>query len=224
MAARLAGTPLKSERWFVDATGKVAKSPLAAQRQLREAIIFERTGKAPWPGFHLSRRKASPAARAVYERIEGSRGGVGHLARVAQHAATDRSHPWLRRWLRHGTTIDKRARELAVLVVGQVTNCVRIRPSLERGAQAGIPRAHLSKPWPTSRLHRISASATAPSCRLPKATLDGTVKDSTWGGAAHQSFRDTTGDGNPAHHRLVQCVGADLLPLEIENEPGFKRR
>jgi hypothetical protein len=28
MAARFAGKPFKNERWFVDATGKVTKSPL----------------------------------------------------------------------------------------------------------------------------------------------------------------------------------------------------
>jgi hypothetical protein len=29
MAARLAGTPFASERWFVQPTGRVAKTPLA---------------------------------------------------------------------------------------------------------------------------------------------------------------------------------------------------
>jgi hypothetical protein len=29
MAARLAGTPFASERWFVESTGRVAKTPLA---------------------------------------------------------------------------------------------------------------------------------------------------------------------------------------------------
>ena len=29
MAARLAGTPFASERWFVEPTGRVAKTPLA---------------------------------------------------------------------------------------------------------------------------------------------------------------------------------------------------
>jgi hypothetical protein len=29
MAARLAGTPFASERWFVEPTGRVARTPLA---------------------------------------------------------------------------------------------------------------------------------------------------------------------------------------------------
>lgn len=70
------------------------------------------------------RAALSEDARGVYDRIEKSRGGVGNIWRALLNTPNlaDRILA-LADELRHGTTIDKHTRELAVLTVGLVTKC-----------------------------------------------------------------------------------------------------
>jgi AhpD family alkylhydroperoxidase len=173
----------------------------------------------------VTRDSLAGEARNVYERIEQSRGGVGHIWRALLNTPqlTDRILGFADE-LRHGTSIDKRTRELAVLIVGQVTNCAyEFDHHWNAALKAGISRDQLNAlaDFETSPLFDERERAVM---RFAKeATLVGNVKDATWAGL-RQHF-----DTRHAMEILLtvawyNCVVRILLPLEIENEPGFKRQ
>ena len=87
----------------------------------------------------LKRDDLAEADRASYDRIEKSRGGVGFIWQALLNTPNicDRILA-LADELRHGTVIDKRTRELAVLVVGKGDELrLRVRSSLERRVEGG---------------------------------------------------------------------------------------
>jgi AhpD family alkylhydroperoxidase len=173
----------------------------------------------------VTRENLAGDARAIYERIESSRGGVGHIWRALLNAPqlTDRILGFADE-LRHGTTIDKRARELAVLVVGQVTNCAyEFDHHWNAALKAGVPREHLEAiaDFETTPLFSDRDRAVMRFAR--EATLARTVKDTTWT-ALRNHFETQQAMEILLTVAWYNCVVRILLPLEIENEPGFKRQ
>jgi AhpD family alkylhydroperoxidase len=163
-------------------------------------------------------------ARAIYERIETSRGGVGHIWRALLNAPqlTDRILAFADE-LRHGTTIDKRTRELAVLVVGQITKCsYEFDHHWNAALKAGIPREHLEAVGDFETSSLFSERDRAVMRYAKEATLAGTVKDTTWS-ALRSHFETQQAMEILLTVAWYNCVVRILLPLEIENEPGFRR-
>ena len=164
--------------------------------------------------------------RAVFDRIEKSRGDVGNIWRAMLNAPNicDRMLA-LADELRHGVGIDKHFREIAVLVVGKVTKCsYEFDHHWNAAIKAGVPREKLaaieSMTFETSPAFSDAERAVA---RFAKEATDpGTVKDSTWD-ALRKHF-DTR-----AAMEILYTVGwyntvvRILLPLNIGNEPDFKR-
>jgi 4-carboxymuconolactone decarboxylase len=172
-----------------------------------------------------TREQLTQADRAVYDRIEKSRGGVGHIWRALLNAPNlaDRVLS-IADELRHGVTLDKRYRELAVLMVGQVTKCAyEFDHHWNAALKAGIEREKLDAlaQFETSPL--FDAQERAVMRFAKEATEDGTVKDATWNDL--RGFFDT----RQAMEIMLtvawyNTVVRILLPLDIENEPGFKRQ
>lgn len=164
------------------------------------------------------------SARAVYDRIEKSRGGVGNIWRALLNtpALADRVLA-LADELRHGTTIDKRTRELAVLIVGMVTKCdYEFDHHWNAALKAGLSRAQLEalSHFETSALFDDRERSVMRFAR--EATQAGTVTDATWN-ALRRHF-----DTSQVMEILLtvawyNTVVRILLPLQIENEPDFKR-
>jgi 4-carboxymuconolactone decarboxylase len=172
----------------------------------------------------LKREELAEADRPVFDRIEKSRGQVGNIWRAMLNAPgiTDRMLA-LADELRHGIALDKPLRELAVLTVGRVTRCdYEFDHHWNAALKAGVTRAQLesigdfeTSPAFTDKeraVMRFAAEATAP----------GKVSDATWQTLCR--FFDT----RQAMEVLMtvawyNTVVRILLPLEIENEPGFKR-
>jgi alkylhydroperoxidase family enzyme len=161
-------------------------------------------------------------ARLVAERIEASRGRVGNIWRALLNVPqlSDRVLA-LADELRHGTTIDKRYRELAVLTVGLVTNC-DYEFDHHAALKAGIPRAHLEAlpEFETSAL--FDARDRAVMRFATEATRAGTVENATW-----DALRTHFGTEQIMEILLTvawyNTVVRILLPLKVENETGFRR-
>jgi alkylhydroperoxidase family enzyme len=172
----------------------------------------------------LKRNDLAEADRAVFDRVEKSRGGVGFIWQALLNAPnlTDRILA-LADELRHGTSIDKRTRELAVLVVGQVTQSdYEFDHHWNAALKAGIPRAHLESLMDFETSPHFSEQDRAVMRFAKEMTVSGTVADKTW--QALRRFHDTRQameiQLTVAWYNMVVRI---LLPLEIANEPDFKR-
>jgi 4-carboxymuconolactone decarboxylase len=172
----------------------------------------------------LKRDDLAEADRASYDRIEKSRGGVGFIWRALLNTPNicDRILA-LADELRHGTVIDKRTRELAVLVVGQVTNCAyEFDHHWNAALKAGIPREHLEALSDFETSPHFSDKDRAVMRFAREMTVAGTVKDATWEALRrHYDTRQTMEiQLTVAWYNMVVRI---LLPLDIQNEPDFKR-
>jgi 4-carboxymuconolactone decarboxylase len=175
---------------------------------------------------YLSREELAESDRAVFDRIEKSRGGVGNIWRAMLNSpnVADKMLA-LADELRHGVGIAKNFRELAVLVVGKATKCdYEFDHHWNAALKAGVPREKLeaieSMTFETSPLFTDVEKAVMSFAR--EATEVGTVKDATWD-ALKRHF-----DTRAAMEILYtvawyNTVVRILLPLDIQNEPGFKR-
>lgn len=175
---------------------------------------------------YLSRDDLAEKDRPAFDRIEKSRGSVGNIWRAMLNAPNicDRMLA-LADELRHGVTIDKTTRELAVLIVGKVTKCdYEFNHHWNSALAAGIPREKLAAleamAFETSPVFSDAERAVM---RFAKeATESGRVKDSTW--EALRRHFDTR-----AAMEILYTVGwyntvvRILLPLDIGDEPDFKR-
>jgi AhpD family alkylhydroperoxidase len=172
----------------------------------------------------LRRNDLAEADRAVYDRIEKSRGGVGFIWQALLNAPNicDRILA-LADELRHGTVIDKRTRELAVLVVGQVTNCAyEFDHHWNAALKAGVPRAHLEALAEFETSLHFSGRDRAVMRFAREVTLSGAVAGATWDALC--GFYDTRQameiQLTVAWYNMVVRI---LLPLDIRNEPDFRR-
>jgi len=173
---------------------------------------------------YLKRSDLAEADRGAYDRIEKSRGGVGFIWQALLNTPNlcDRIL-LLADELRHGTVIDKRTRELAVLIVGQVTNCAyEFDHHWNAALKAGIPREHLEALADFETSPHFSARDRAVLRFAKEMTVGGTVEDATWKALCeHYDTRQAMEiQLTIAWYNMVVRI---LLPLDIQNEPDFKR-
>jgi AhpD family alkylhydroperoxidase len=173
----------------------------------------------------LKRDELTDAGAAVYDRIEKSRGGVGFIWQALLNTPNlcDRIL-LLADELRHGTAIDKRTRELAVLTVGLATNCgYEFDHHWNAALKAGVPRDHLEALSEVETSPHFSEKDRAVMRFAGEVTRSGTVSDATWG--ALRGFYDVQQameiQLTIAWYNMVVRI---LLPLDIQNEPDFKRK
>ena len=175
---------------------------------------------------YLNRDDLAEADRPVFDRIETSRGSVGNIWRAMLNGPNicDRMLA-LADELRHGVSIDKTTRELAVLMVGKVTKCAyEFDHHWNSALAAGIPREKLAALEAMAfETAPVFSDAERAVMRFAKeATEVGTVKDSTWE-ALRRHF-----DTRAAMEILYtiawyNTVVRILLPLDIRDEADFKR-
>ncbi|MGZ3409570.1 MAG: carboxymuconolactone decarboxylase family protein [Xanthobacteraceae bacterium] len=172
----------------------------------------------------LKRNDLAEGDRAAYDRIEKSRGGVGFIWQALLNAPNicDRILA-LADELRHGTKIDKRTRELGVLIVGQTTKCAyEFDHHWNAALKAGIPREHLEALADFETSPHFSEQDRAVMRFAKEVTQSGVVSDATWN--ALRKFYDTRQameiQLTIAWYNMVVRI---LLPLDIQNEPDFKR-
>lgn len=161
--------------------------------------------------------------RHIYERMARER-GTGHIWRaIANAPKICDAMVSLAGALRNDITIDRRYRELGVLMVGLVTKSdYEFDHHWNSALQAGVRREQLESlaQFETSR-HFIEQERAV--LRYAKeATATGEVSDATW-----KALRDCF-DSKQAMEIVLtvawyNCVVRILLPLQIEHEPGFKR-
>ena len=164
--------------------------------------------------------------RALFERLEQSRGKpTGYIWRALANAPNlcDRILS-LADELRHGTSLEKRFRELAVLMVGMVTKCdYEFDHHWNAALKAGLPREQLAAiaDFETSPLFDDRERAVLHYAK--ETTQSGDVTDATWN--AIRGFLDDRQAAElvvtVAWYNLVVRV---LLPLRIENEPWFEKK
>jgi len=161
--------------------------------------------------------------RHIYERMARER-GTGHIWRaIANAPKVCDAMVSLAGALRNDTTIEKRFRELGVLMVGLVTkSAYEFDHHWNSALAAGVPRAQLENLAAFETSPHFDAQERAVLRYAREATETGEVKDATW--SALRSFFD-----NKQAMEIVltvawyNCVVRILLPLQIEHEPGFKR-
>ena len=175
--------------------------------------------RAPYP-----RQEDLPAGEQhIYERMARER-GTGHIWRALANAPkVCDAMVSLAGALRNDTTIEKRYRELGVLMVGLVTkSAYEFDHHWNSALQAGMPRAQLENLAQFETSPHFDAQERAVLRYAKEATATGVVGDATW--SALRGFFD-----NKQAMEIVltvawyNCVVRILLPLEIEHEPGFRR-
>ncbi len=172
----------------------------------------------------LDRDDLPEADRAVYDRLQASRGvPTGNIWRALANAPNllDRILS-LADELRHGVEIDKRFRELAVLMVGLVAKSqYEFDHHWNAAVKAGLARDKLAalSDFETSPLFDDAERAVL---RYAAEATSGEVTDATW-----TSLRAHFDERQAAEIVITvawyACVVRILVPLKIENEAWFKR-
>jgi 4-carboxymuconolactone decarboxylase len=172
----------------------------------------------------LDRDDLPEADRAVYDRLQASRGvPTGNIWRALANAPNllDRILS-LADELRHGVEIDKRFRELAVLMVGLVAKSqYEFDHHWNAAVKAGLARDKLAalSDFETSPLFDDAERAVL---RYAAEATSGEVADATW-----TSLRAHFDERRAAEIVITvawyACVVRILVPLKIENEAWFKR-
>jgi 4-carboxymuconolactone decarboxylase len=173
----------------------------------------------------LGRNDLPAADQAVYDRLQASRGvPTGNIWRALANAPNllDRILS-LADELRHGITIDKRFRELGVLMVGHVAqSAYEFDHHWNAALKAGISR---------DKLQALAAFETSPLFDdaeravlryASEVTAVGEVREETWT-ALRGHFNDRETTELTITIAWYNCVVRILLPLKIENEAWFKR-
>jgi alkylhydroperoxidase family enzyme len=177
--------------------------------------------RVPYP----KREDLAEADRPIYDRMQRERGvPTSHifLALANTPNILDKILS-LAGELRTGTVIERRFRELPVLMVGLATNCqYEFDHHWNAAVKAGVPKAQLEAlaDFETSPLFDPAEKAALRYAR--EATLNCEVADATWDEfRKHFDLRQAM--------EIVQTVAwynmvvRVLLPLKIENEDWFKR-
>jgi len=167
----------------------------------------------------------APADRAIYERLQASRGvPTGNIWRALANAPNllDRILS-LADELRHGVTIETRFRELAVLMVGVVAKSqYEFDHHWNAARKAGLAGEMLAamEQFETSPLFDESERAVLRYAK--EVTATGEVEDATWD-ALRAHFGDRQATEITITIAWYNCVVRILLPLKIENEAWFKK-
>ncbi len=172
----------------------------------------------------LDRDDLPEADRAVYDRLQASRGTpTGNIWRALANAPNllDRILS-LADELRHGVEIDKPYRELAVLMVGLVSGSqYEFDHHWNAAVKAGLPRQKLESlaQFETSPLFDDRERAVL---RYAREATSGEVADATWN-ALRERFGERQATEIVVTVAWYACVVRILVPLKIENEAWFKR-
>jgi AhpD family alkylhydroperoxidase len=172
----------------------------------------------------LEREDLPEADRESWDRVLKSRGNVGNIWRAMLHAPNlCDAALGLADALRHGTVIDKTTRELAVLMVGLVTKCdYEFDHHWNTAIKAGISREKLDALASFETSPAFSDRERAVMRFAKESTESGKVKDATWDALRrHYNMREAMEIlYTVAWYNTVVRI---LLPLDIQNEPDFKR-
>jgi alkylhydroperoxidase family enzyme len=172
----------------------------------------------------LDRDDLPEADRAVYDRLQASRGvPTGNIWRALANAPNllDRILS-LADELRHGVEIGKRFRELAVLMVGLVAKSqYEFDHHWNAAVKAGLAR---------EKLEALAEFETSPHfddakravLRYAAEATSGEVADATWN-ALRGHFDERQAAEIVITVAWYACVVRILVPLKIENEAWFKR-
>jgi alkylhydroperoxidase family enzyme len=161
--------------------------------------------------------------RHIYERMARER-GTGHIWRaIANAPKICDAMVSLAGALRNDITIDRRYRELGVLMVGLVTKSdYEFDHHWNSALAAGVPRAQLESLAQFETSPHFTDQEKAVLRYAKEASATGVVADATW-----KALRDFFDNKQAMEIVLTvawyNCVVRILLPLEIEHEPGFKR-
>jgi 4-carboxymuconolactone decarboxylase len=172
----------------------------------------------------LDRDDLAEGDRAVYDRLQASRGvPTGNIWRALANAPNllDRILA-LADELRRGVAIDKRYREIAVLMVGHVSGSqYEFDHHWNAAVKAGLPKDKLGQlaEFETSPLFTDAERAVL---RYAREASLGEVSDPTWQDL-HRHFDDRQALEIVVTVAWYACVVRILVPLKIENEPWFKR-
>ena len=173
----------------------------------------------------LDRDDLAPTERAVYDRLQASRGvPTGNIWRAIANAPNllDRILS-LADELRHGVTIEKRFRELGVLMVGLVANSqYEFDHHWNAALKAGLAREKLEAlgQFETSPLFDDAERAVLRYAK--EMTAAGEVQDATWD-ALRTHFDDRQATEITITIAWYNCVVRILLPLKIENEAWLRK-
>jgi alkylhydroperoxidase family enzyme len=163
------------------------------------------------------------ADRPVYERMERER-GVGHIWLALANAPKILDPIMsLAGALRNDTVIEKRFRELGVVMVGLVSKSdYEFDHHWNAALAAGVRREQLEnlKNFETAPMFDEQERAVLRYAK--EATTAGAVSDATWG-ALRRHFDTRQAMEIVLTVAWYNCVVRILLPLQIEHEPGFKR-
>jgi alkylhydroperoxidase family enzyme len=173
----------------------------------------------------LDRNHLTDADQAIYERLQVSRGvPTGNIWRALANAP-----PLLDRILsladalRHDVTIEKRFRELAVLMVGVVAkSSYEFDHHWNAALKAGLARDKLQAlaDFETSALFDDAERAVLRYAK--EITAAGEVGDATWD-TLRAHFDDRQATEITVTIAWYNCVVRILLPLKIENEAWFRK-
>lgn len=174
---------------------------------------------------YVTREDLPAHERPIYDRLEQSRGTpVGHIWRALANAPNllDKILSYADE-LRQGTTIDKRYRELGVLMVGLVTKSdYEFDHHWNAALKAGVRREQLEalKDFATSPHFDDVERAVLAFAR--EATASGEVSDATWA-ALRRHFDTRQAMEIVLTVAWYNNVVRILLPLRIEHEDWFLR-
>jgi alkylhydroperoxidase family enzyme len=172
----------------------------------------------------LDRDDLPEADRAVYDRLRASRGvPTGNIWRVLANAPNllDRIL-LLADELRHGVVIDKRFRELAVLMVGIVANSqYEFDHHWNSAVKAGISREKLES-LAQFEISPLFDDAERAVLHYAREASQAEVADATWN-ALRAHFDERQATEIVVTVAWYACVVRILVPLKIENEAWFKR-
>ena len=161
--------------------------------------------------------------RHIYERMERER-GVGHIWLALANAPKILDPIMsLAGALRNDTVIEKRFRELGVVMVGLVARSdYEFDQHWNAALAAGVRREQLENLSDFETVPMFDEQERAVLRYAKEATESGVVGDSTWG-ALRRSFDTRQAMEIVLTVAWYNCVVRILLPLQIEHEPGFKR-
>jgi alkylhydroperoxidase family enzyme len=173
----------------------------------------------------LDRDDLAAPDRPIYDRLQASRGvPTGNIWRALANAPNllDRILG-LADELRHGVLLEKRFRELAVLMVGLVAKSqYEFDHHWNAAIKAGLAGAKLEALADFESSPLFDAAERAVLRYAEEVTAAGEVGEATWAALrAHFDARQLT--ELTVTIAWYNCVVRILLPLEIENEAWFKR-
>lgn len=173
----------------------------------------------------VNRDELPADGQAVFDRIAASRGSPpGHIWRALMNAPNLADKVLsIADELRQGVTIDRRYRELAVMMVGLVTQCrYEFDHHWNAARRAGVSADQLNALADFEKSPLFDDKEKAVLRFAKEATERGPVADAAWT-ALRGSFDNRQALEIVLTVAWYNTVVRILLPLEVEMEPNFRR-